>query len=277
MTSFGHHLLRNRYRFEGELELVTGLRLSSGRASDESDAPLMRTRAGVPYIPGSSLRGALRSELERMIPELGPGLRSCTLFLKDESEGACVTASDGKQKELADLAEERGAAEAREDREAKVAGYLDENLCDVCKLFGSPFYASRLAIEDGLPATDKLLTTVRDGVGIDRDTGAARENVKFNYEVLEVGKDRPRFRFRMQAENLAGPDWKLLDLLVFVLREGFFVGGKRAAGLGRVSLVDDSLNVRGFDSAEALWKSITEGGDPLGPARPWPEVRRAQA
>ena len=57
MTSFGHHVLRNRYRFEGDLELVTGLRLSTGRASDESDAPLMRTRAGELCIPGSSLRG----------------------------------------------------------------------------------------------------------------------------------------------------------------------------------------------------------------------------
>lgn len=97
MTSFGHHVLRNRYRFEGDLELVTGLRLSTGRASDESDAPLMRTRAGELYIPGSSLRGAIRSELERMIPELGLGLRSCTLFLADESKDACLTASMAKQ------------------------------------------------------------------------------------------------------------------------------------------------------------------------------------
>lgn len=275
--TFGHHVLRNRYRLEGDLELVTGLRLSSGRASDESDAPLMRTRAGVPYIPGSSLRGAIRSELERMIPELGLGLRSCTLFLKDDSDGACVTASEKKQKELRDLSEQPGEGETREDREAKVARYLDEHLCDLCKLFGSPFYASRLAIEDCLPATERLLCTVRDGVGIDRDTGAARENVKFNYEVLETGRERPRFRLRVQAENLAETDWKLLDLVAFVLEEGFFVGGKRAAGLGRVRLAEGSLQVRGFDSAQALWQSITEKRDPYGEARPWKEVRRAQA
>jgi len=272
--TFGHHVLRNRYRLEGELELVTGLRLSSGRASDETDAPLMRTRAGVPFIPGSSLRGAVRSELERMIPDLGLGLHSCTLFLKDESEGACVTASEGLQKELQELSEQLGEGETREDREAKVARFLDDHLCDLCKLFGSPFYASRLAIEDCLPAAGDLPITVRDGVGIDRDTGAARENVKFNYEVLEAG---PKFRLRVQAENLEEKDWKLLDLMEFVLREGFFVGGKRAAGLGRLRLVPDSLRVRGFDSVQALWQSITEKRDPYGEARPWAEVRRAQA
>jgi CRISPR-associated protein Csm3 len=275
--TFGHHVLRNRYRLEGDLELITGLRLSSGRASDESDAPLMRTRSGVPYIPGSSLRGAIRSELERMIPELGLGLRSCTLFLKDDSDGACLTASEKLHKELRDLSEQLGEGETHEDREAKAARFLEEHLCDLCKLFGSPLYASRLAIEDCLPATEQLLTTVRDGVGIDRDTGAARENVKFNYEVLETGRERPKFRLRVQAENLAETDWKLLDLVAFVLEEGFFVGGKRAAGLGRVRLVEGSLQVRGFDSVQALWQSITEKGDPYGEARPWKEVRRAQA
>ncbi|HEX9945764.1 MAG TPA: RAMP superfamily CRISPR-associated protein, partial [Thermoanaerobaculia bacterium] len=98
----GHHTLQNRYRFEGRLELVSPLRLSSGRASDVTDAPLMRDRAGVPYIPGSSLRGVIRSELERILAGLGPasGVRSCILFSEDASADACVSVNRKKQEEL---------------------------------------------------------------------------------------------------------------------------------------------------------------------------------
>ncbi len=253
----GHHTLRNRYRFEGRLELLSPLRLSSGRASDVTDAPLMRDRAGTPYIPGSSLRGVLRSELERLIAGAGlpDGPRSCILFSKDESPGACISVNRLKQEELL------------EKKEDEALAYLGKHLCDLCRLFGSPVYASRLAIEDAYlvnPAGVADRSNVRDGVGIDRDTGAARENVKFDYEVLEKG-DGTFFTFHMQVENLgeAGShDTTLLELALALLEQGLFVGGKRSAGLGQIKLQRDSLKVRGFRSAEALWKALLERKDP---------------
>jgi CRISPR-associated RAMP protein (TIGR02581 family) len=275
--TFGHHVLRNRYRFEGELELETALRLSSGRASEITDAPLMRDRAGRPFMPGSSLRGALRSELERILPEIHElKLRSCVLFTADDSEEACITASREKQEKVRAISEGEEEGQTREDREAKVATYLSGNLCDLCQLFGSPHYASRLVIEDGFPRSGNPRTAVRDGVGIDRDTGTARESVKFNYEVLEP-EGGLRFTFRMQVENLNDTDRKLLKVLVFLLQEGFYVGGKRAAGLGRVRLVRNTLKATGFDGAEGLWKALAENRDPYGEPRDWQEVIGAQA
>ena len=176
---FGHQELHNRYCFEGQLEIVTPLCISSGRASDNTDAPCIRTLNGTTYIPGSSLRGAVRSEVERIINGVGEaacGLSSCTLFEKD----------DCSEKIKALLGD-------RESDDKLLAEIAEQELCDVCRLFGSTMYASRLVFEDGLPvngtadATKEKLV-IRDGVGIDRDTGAARDGVKFNYEVLEKGE-----------------------------------------------------------------------------------------
>jgi CRISPR-associated RAMP protein (TIGR02581 family) len=253
---FGHHQLHNRYRFRGRLQLVTPLRLSSGTASEVSDAPLMRDRAGTIYIPGSSLRGAVRSELERVLAAVGTaaGLSACTLFTDAGSDpGACLSASKAKRDKLGALGDEEEAA-----------AYVGANLCDLCKLFGSAVYASRLVIEDAYPAAGSLpsaRTQVRDGVGIDRDTGTAAEGVKFNFEVLEPGVG---FELRLEVENVGDKDRLLLDLVLSLLRQGLTVGGKRAAGLGRVQLAGE-LAVSGFDGAAELWQALEEGRDPHAP------------
>ena len=90
-----------------------------------------------------------------------------------------------------------------------------------------------------------------------RDTGTAREGVKFDYEVLESG---PVFIFRMQVENVTDTDRTLLNLVLNLLRQGLHVGGKQAAGLGRIRL--ESWAVKGFENAQALWESIIKGEDP---------------
>ena len=54
----------------------------------------------------------------------------------------------------------------------------------------------------------------------------------------------------------------LLGLAVSLLEQGLFVGGKRSAGLGQIKLEKDSLKVRGFRSAQDLWKALLERKDP---------------
>lgn len=278
---FGHAALCSRYRFEGTLELATPLRLSSGRASVETDAPIMRDRDLIPYIPGSSLRGSLRSELERVLAAAGsrPDLWACTLFVTDDAADACLTASPAKQERLRKLDEKARARTATSaDRQAPL-DLLAKDLCPLCQLFGSPFYASRLVIEDAYPKSRSELrdrSVVRDGVGIDRDTGAAREQVKFDYEVLETGKDRTPFTLSLQVENLTPADAEILGLAFGLLAGGLHVGGKRAAGLGCIKLKMDSLAAKGFASPEAMWKAVRAGHDPH-QAIPIKEVLRAQA
>ena len=265
---FGHHRLHNRYCFEGQLILETPLRLSSGRASDKTDAPLMRTRGEVPYIPGSSLRGAIRSAVERVVTGVGQdvaGVRSCTLF----SDKDCNEKAREFQKREEDKRDSAGTDGA--EKEKKLAHFAETELCHVCQLFGATIYASRLIIEDAYPEPRERLenkSVVRDGVGIDRDTGTAKEGIKFDYEVLETG---PKFTLHMQVENMTDKDRLLLDLIRGLLKQGIHVGGKQAAGLGKIRL--DSWNVKGFETPHALWDALTKGEDPHKPLT-WREDAR---
>jgi len=248
---FGHHQLHNRYTFDGMLELVTPLRISSGYASDITDAPFMRGFDGTPYIPGSSLRGAIRSEVERVLVAVGKDtaeIRSCTLFDKD----SC----DEKIRKCLDKIKEK-EKQPINDELIKLA---EEHLCDVCRLFGSTVYASRLIIEDAVTKTSgieavKSRLRIRDGVGIDRDTGSAVDGAKFNYEVIDPGTDCPLFCFRMVAENVMDQDRKLIDLILNLLKQGLYVGGKRTGGLGQVKLKED-YDVTGFEDPAALWAAL---------------------
>lgn len=259
---FGHQQLHNRYCFEGELELVTALRISSGNASDETDAPFIRTFDKTPYIPGSSLRGAIRSEVERILASVGTtaGLKSCTLFEED----CCAEKARKFLLEL-DKNERNQDTHEKNTKNERIAAIVKDTLCDVCKLFGSTVYASRLTIEDALPVGvegDKIPKHIRDGVGIDRDTGAAKDGAKFDYEVIEPVKTGLTFLFKMTAENITvtgdtGNDRKLINLILSLLKHGLHVGGKRAGGLGKIKLKE--YKVAGFEDSKSLWAAITSG------------------
>ena len=249
---FGHHQLHNRYTFDGMLELVTPLRISSGYASDTTDAPFIRGYDDTPYIPGSSLRGAIRSEVERVLAGVGEeeaGIRSCALFEKNSCD-----------KEIRKHLDEIKENEEPPINDELIKQLAEEHLCDVCKLFGSTVYASRLIIEDAVPKATgieavKSRLRIRDGVGIDRDTGSAVDGAKFDYEVIEPGAGCPLFCFRMVAENVTDMDRKLIDLILNLLKQGLYVGGKRTGGLGQIKLKED-YDVTGFKDPVALWAAL---------------------
>jgi CRISPR-associated protein Csm3 len=249
----GHEALRNRYRITGRLKLETPLRISSGRANETTDAPLIRLADGSPYIPGTSLRGALRSELERVIPAVGDayGLTACTLFTKE---------SCGERFE----AYRRHEENAGEDlTEGEITQWAKKELCSVCRLFGCTVCASRLVIHDAvIKGADKGAAVVRDGVGIDRDTGTAREGVKFDYEVLECHANGNVLTgpLCMDVDNLTGQDRTLIGVILALLRDGIQVGGKRAGGLGRLSLAGEPA-IKGVTGKD-LWERL-EAGKPL--------------
>lgn len=265
---FGHHHLSNRYTFTGEMELITPLRISSGRASDDTDAPFIVTFTGIPYIPGSSLRGAIRSEIERIITVVGStaGINSCILF----ESGNC---NDKIRDYECDIEENQLQGEDNKSRDTLITEFAESALCDVCRLFGSTAYASRLVIEDALPESSgniRQYMQIRDGVGIDRDTGAARDGAKFDYEVIESGANGPVFIFKMVAENVTEKDMKLLRVIIRVLKEGLYVGGKRSGGLGKIKLKSDYV-VAGFTDAATMWNDLISGRE-INRRLAWQEV-----
>ena len=64
---------------------------------------------------------------------------------------------------------------------------LIEKSCTACRLFGSPWLASRVHFQDAFLTNSQdlpRLTEVRDGVGIDRDLGSAKRRIKFDFETV---------------------------------------------------------------------------------------------
>ena len=246
--------LQNRYVVKGGLIPETGLHVGSGQSGDLTDAPVFRGAKG-PLVPGSSLRGVLRSNLEKILQTVG-GNRGCVLFTTsdDSTHKTCFTVNDGLHKDF----QKKIEALERVERERKLhEKLLDDGLCDICRLFGSPLLASKLNIGDLHPVKPKTIT--RDGVGIDRDTETAREHVKFDFEVLYCDK----LEFRLEIENADANDLALLGILLREMKSpGIDLGGKKSRGLGRCRLDTAPLDVRGFDSPSGLKQFFTSGALP---------------
>jgi CRISPR-associated RAMP protein (TIGR02581 family) len=251
----------NRLRVTGTLRLKTALRVGAGRstAAAEVDLPVVKNEAERPYIPGSSLKGALRAYTESLLraleaqrhrdPDKEPAL-SCLSVSKPEwglsyAEAGCLTTElvKDKKEKLADDPE-------RLDRE------LWEESCWACRVFGAPWLASRVLVKD-LTVDESTWSNryqLRDGVAIDRDTETASEGKLYQFEAVPAGTC---FSFELVAENLTPEEQGLLFLGLRAFECGQVpLGGARSRGLGWVELVD--LQVEETPSVLALVKGETK-------------------
>jgi CRISPR-associated protein Csm3 len=182
-----------------QLECVSGLRIAGPSDRDDVDIPVHRDHRGLPIVPGSSLKGVLRSLAERVLRAKDEG------FACDIISNPC------------------GAGETEFD--------LDR-LCWCCRLFGSSHMAGRISVGDLV--TDEAETVVRDGVGIDRNELKAAEKVKFDYEVVAPSTV---FAGEMLVEDPEPGDIGLLLGLLDLIDMGVAgLGGGTSRGLGRVRL-----------------------------------------
>jgi CRISPR-associated RAMP protein (TIGR02581 family) len=250
-TISGFLKLENRYVITGTLKPAAALHIGSGTVNAETDAPFFRDHLG-PLIPGSTLRGVLRSRLEKILQAIG-GDRGCVLFTTDadKTHTKCLTVNEKLLMEFREAHASKPTAERERLLEEKL---LDgDGLCDICRLFGSPLLASKLRISDARPKAPK--TQIRDSVGIDRDTETAREHIKFDFETL----DSEGFTLRAEIENASDDDLALLGILFQEMRDpGIEVGGKKSRGLGRCTL-SGGLTVQGFSGKDALVRFLASG------------------
>lgn len=265
------YTLRNRYQFTGSLVMQTALHIGGGRFTlSHSDSPIVVTPAGIPFIPGSSFKGSLRSTVEKLVPGL-PGLTSCALIdlpevlikdgipqekLTNWPEGICPTVW---QKGLVDL------KRAYPRREKEITEKALRNLCHTCRLFGSPFAAARLAISDlYMPGHDwPGGIQVRDGVAIDRDSEKAKDRLKYDFEVVPASAE---FTLSIVLENATPQDLQLISIGLSEFVHGFgIVGGKRSRGLGACELRDltvsylDLAGVNANERARRLGRYLIDG------------------
>ena len=148
-----------------EIEPVDPVLVKSGYATlDGADmAPVSTFRNGerVYYLPGTSLKGVLRSHFERIARTLQPG--SVCLPYHDPRRNISVPV-EAEQ-------ESYGCGyRSRDGNDTAAAAYADS--CAACRLFGSLKFAGRFSIGDAYPLPDhQPVVESRNGVGIDRFTG----------------------------------------------------------------------------------------------------------
>lgn len=236
--------LRNRYVFEGKLEMLTALHIGGGKATlSHTDSPVVLTPDGLPFIPGSSFKGTLRSTIEKLVSSLPSnlGLRSCGLPTEENTNEPCPTAH---QKEL--IEQRRKARETiQANQEArgtelaeKILAEARQNLCHTCQLFGSPYAAARITLHDLYLLNEEwgATTQIRDGVAIDRDSGTAKNGAKYDFEVVPA---TTTFAMRILLENATEQDLQLISIGLSEFLHGFGgVGGLRSRGMGACILKD---------------------------------------
>ena len=225
--------IQNKTIITGQIRLLSGLHIGSGQMSMKTDATVMKDAFDKPYIPGSSLKGVLRTISERLHQ----------LVLDGSSVPVCYLAKDDCN-DKSKLKEEL-LPFIREGKEDEVNQKIDESICPICQLFGSTFRASKIVVSDCHLANEenKEVTTVRHSVRIDRDSGTAKDGAKFDYEVVNAGEV---FSFQLEAENLNPQDEKLLYLALHEFVNGKVqLGGKISSGLGSVEL--ENAKVRSFN------------------------------
>ncbi len=193
------------------------------------------------YLPGSSLKGVFRSHIEKVIRTLKDGV-VCNPFVKtqpkkkqnqlvclDYTEVSCGDKFEVRQRDQWRI----NNAQWQRKKEDLLNKDVYRDSCPACRLFGSTSFIGRVAISDAYLAEDSQeKTEQRDGVGIDRFTGGAAGQAKFDLEVVSSGV---AFETGIYMRNFEVWQLGMLMLIVQDLEDGLIrIGSGRSRGLGNV-------------------------------------------
>ena len=230
--------LNKKVRLTASLVFDTAWRIGSGKEGETmSDLGVMLDPSGQPILPGSSLKGKLRSTCETLSHALG--LSAC--MLNHDASGVNCT-SDVKYYRRVRNAYQQTLQQSLQKRKQWIAA----NTCYVCKLFGSPVKAGRLWVSDGTLGEWASIVQVRDGVVIDRDSQTAVDGLKYDYEVIPPSS---RFNLCIDLENPTTQDLALLGVALFDWHAGSSIGGFTSRGLGRFHL--ENIKLSGVDMSKS--------------------------
>ena len=263
-------VFNNKYIIKGKLKVLTALHIGSGVEENGHDAPFItiekkysKNENGNPkgeyfYIPGSSFRGYLSTKLERLLAkennyrfiadkgELNEGdvklIFGYTNLLRKEKVNI-----DEKNKKEKFVEEKRVIRSVLneflekdivervlkdEEEQKKEEKKKDEAALEEAKKYSS--MSGKIHISDMkiLSKFDKSIK--RDGIKIDRNTGATKRGGKFDYDILPPGTE---FEFIMELDNIEAYQLDLIKIgLIDILEEGDLFGGKISRGIGKCKL-----------------------------------------
>ncbi len=242
--------------FDGELHCETGLHIGAGKGSLEiggADNPVVKDAFGLPYVPGSSLRGKIRSLLEHAQGLVGPA--DLVYLSKRKGQEVRIHQSDQPGDEICLLFGRNPGRMERAQGEP-----LEATTASPARL---TVYDSPLVPESITPQMrenlDDELTEVKSENAIDRITSQA------NPRTLERVPAGARFRIRLVLDILCEEDKALVARLVEGLRllEDDSLGGGGSRGSGRVHFANLHLRWRdhAFYSSGGGEKALAESAD----------------
>lgn len=208
-------IFENKYILKGTLVALDPIHIGSSTKNTldpvDVDSAVLKDSRGYPVIPGSSIKGVVRSWFESVLR--GAGVEVCDVL---DNKNCCTANSEREIKNCKDL--------------RKKAEMAYECSCEACRLFGGRELAGKLQFKDSYLIGEPSFE-FRDGVGIDRETGAAKRGAKYDFEIISKDSE---FSFYLTAENLDDKQKKYFDFIVEGLKSGnLSVGGKTSRGLGR--------------------------------------------
>lgn len=240
----------------GPILIAAGKPEDEAGSSNEDDRNLIkfvtthRNTGKTVYIPGSSLKGVIRSYCEKVARTLGAWC--CNPLLNRSDDRGKADCSCGKKVEF----------EKEQREEIPVPEIYKDLSCHLCKLFGSSSIASRIFIEDAHPSSNMTSDTKRVNNAIDRTRGAAQSGALFSMEVVER---RTHFATEIHIRNFELWQLGLLGLAIRDLhRERIRIGFAKSRGLGKVKgIIKEFTITYPFHSLSAdkrKMRSLT-GGD----------------
>lgn len=241
---------------EGQLHCETGLHIGAGKGSLEiggADNPVVKDAFGMPYIPGSSLRGKLRSLLEQ---SSGVAVPSELVYLsKRKGQEVRIHQSDRPDDEICLLFGRNPG------RMEKFGGdTLDNANATPARLsvFDSPLVPDSITPQMRENLDDEL-TEVKSENAIDRITSQA------NPRTLERVPAGARFRVRLVLDILSEADTVLAPRLLEGMRlledDALGGGGSRGSGRIRFSGLKLTWRSRAFYASGAGEESLADAPD----------------
>jgi CRISPR-associated RAMP protein (TIGR02581 family) len=219
----------NLIRITGKIVNETPIAIRAGKVTEGPiENPIVRLN-GIPYIPGSSLKGVLRSESERYARSIG--------------EKVC------------DILNPKGENGELKWKEEKGENYEP---CIICKIFGGPTIFSRVRFFDCFPSDGKFSTSLIQRVSINRITEAASPGRLFEVEFIEPGTN---LDFKLEIENLTDKDQIEGKILKFILNQliagNISIGGMKSVGFGKIRLKDINIKKYKLENGEIKEYDIT--------------------
>lgn len=241
---------------EGDLTCETGLHIGAGKGALEiggADNPVIKDAFGMPYIPGSSLRGRIRALLEQALGMAVPG--ELVYLSKRKGQEVRIHQSDRPDDEVCLLfGRNPGRMEKAGGDAADHVSATPARLA----VYDAPLVAESITPQMRENLDDEL-TEVKSENAVDRITSQA------NPRTLERVPAGARFKVRMVLDILCVEDHALPPRVIEGMRmlEDDSLGGGGSRGSGRVKFSDLKLTwrSRAFYSSGAEQLTLASAAD----------------